>query len=58
VQLHGKGLPDGAAEGFAPTPGAARYLLTEPVRVKLEEADLLKGRLRFSIVEAAKSGRR
>jgi len=49
VQLRGKDLPEGAAEGFAPSERAARFVLTEPVRVRLEAADLLRGRLRLEL---------
>ncbi|HZE88848.1 MAG TPA: hypothetical protein VE404_04825, partial [Verrucomicrobiae bacterium] len=51
--LAGKDLPPGAAEGFVPAPGASSFKLAESVRVKLEEADLLRGRLRLSLVSAA-----
>lgn len=53
VQLQGKDLPDGAAEGFAPSPRASRFVLAEVVRVKLEEVDLLRGRLRLSLAEGS-----
>ncbi len=51
VALQGKDLPVGLAEGFAPTARASRLVLTESVRVRLEEADLLRGRLRLSLLE-------
>jgi ribonuclease R len=51
VALEGKGLPAGMIEGFAPAARAARHVLTEPVRARLEEVDLLRGRLRLSLVE-------
>jgi len=50
VTLSGEGLPEGAAEGFAPAARGGGFVLTEPVRVRLEEADLLRGRLRLSIL--------
>jgi ribosomal protein S1 len=51
VAFEGEGIPYGAAEGFVPVRRAAEFVLTEPVTVRLEEADLLRGRLRLSLVE-------
>ncbi|MBI3449374.1 MAG: VacB/RNase II family 3'-5' exoribonuclease [Acidobacteria bacterium] len=56
VQLSGKDLPPGAAEGFVPVAQTQKWKLAEVVRVKLEEADLLRGRLRLSLVSAAPAG--
>jgi ribonuclease R len=50
VQIGGKGLPEGAVEGFAPSAVASSFVLTEPVRVALEAVDLLRGRLRLELI--------
>ncbi|HXI02085.1 MAG TPA: hypothetical protein VNI57_02805 [Candidatus Saccharimonadales bacterium] len=52
VALEGEGISPGAVEGFAPVARSESFRLTEPVRVRLEEADLLRGRLRLSVAEA------
>jgi hypothetical protein len=51
VAIEGKGVAAGVAEGFAPVARPADFALTEPVRARLEEVDLLRGRLRLSLVE-------
>ncbi len=51
VALEGEGFPPGSVEGFAPIVRSSSFSLTEPVRVRLEEVDLLRGRLRLSLVE-------
>ena len=51
VAIRGKDLEPGIVEGFAPTARAKEFVLTEAVRVRLEECDLLRGRLRLSLVQ-------
>jgi ribonuclease R len=50
VMLEGGGLPRGVAEGFARVARRAGYVLTEPVRARLEEVDQLRGHLRLELV--------
>lgn len=52
VALEGGGLPPGLVEGYAPTDKASGYVLTEPVRVRVEETDSLRGKIRLGLVEA------
>jgi ribonuclease R len=49
VALEGQGLAPGAAEGFVPLPGKRSFALTEQVKVRLEEVDLLRGRVRLAL---------
>ncbi len=51
VALEGEGFPPGSVEGFAPVARSSSFALTEAVRVRLEEVDLLRGRLRLSLLE-------
>lgn len=51
VALEGPGLAPGAAEGFVPLPRARDYRLTEPLSVRLEEVDLLRGKARLALSE-------
>lgn len=51
VALEGEGLAPGIAEGFAPAPRGKGFVLTEPVRVRLEQVDRLRGKLRLGLIE-------